>query len=317
MLRESARLCAEHDFHRLFALDNSPSLADDKGNVLVWPHVDNLWIRVRLGLLLPPIRSPASTPRCILGRNRQRPPSTCERLINSVLWSVVSLVVCARSSGAADVGASPAGANVFSPDRQPAAPVWLKDALYIHRVGELPLRLAGSLDFAHGVRLRRDAACQGDPRRQPAAIARGRRNLVGGAAYGRRLLLLVALLRCSVAGCAVFLYISYAMPVAAVLFAEGGSGRASGRSGLAAVEAVRGRHRDWRRRAVPHSASEPPNDQLLWYAGGLVVLLLALWFASERRASLARRSAPRSRAVRLSCSPKNRRWASWLRLSKA
>jgi amino acid transporter len=86
-----------------------------------------------------------------------------------------------------------------------------------------------------------------------------------------------------VAGCAVFLYISYAMPVAAGLFAEGRTWTSFGPFRLGAL-------------SKPFAAItvagvvvlfligvQPPNDQLLWYAGGLFVLLVALWFASERR----------------------------------
>ena len=85
------------------------------------------------------------------------------------------------------------------------------------------------------------------------------------------------------AGCALFLYVSYAMPVAAGLFAEGKTWTEFGpfRLGLLskpfAVIVVLGVL------VLMYAGIQPPFDILINYAIGLVVLLLALWFGLERR----------------------------------
>ena len=85
------------------------------------------------------------------------------------------------------------------------------------------------------------------------------------------------------AGCALFLYVSYAMPIAAGLFAEGRTWTEFGpfRLGI------------WSKPFAVFSAAgvlvlmyagiQPPFDILINYAAGLVVLLVVLWFGMERR----------------------------------
>jgi amino acid transporter len=85
------------------------------------------------------------------------------------------------------------------------------------------------------------------------------------------------------AGCALFLYISYAMPVAAGLLAEGGSWttfgpfRLGGLSKPFAVLVIIGVL------LLAYGGIQPPNDILINYALGLLVLLLVLWFGIESR----------------------------------
>ena len=85
------------------------------------------------------------------------------------------------------------------------------------------------------------------------------------------------------AGCALFLYISYAMPIAAGLLAEGkswttfGPFRLGGLSKPFAVITIIGVV------ALGYGGIQPPNDILINYAIGLVVLLVVLWFGIERR----------------------------------
>jgi amino acid transporter len=85
------------------------------------------------------------------------------------------------------------------------------------------------------------------------------------------------------AGCAVFLYVSYAMPIAAGLFAEGNSWTEFGPYRLGAlsrpfavitVVGVLG---------LVFIGIQPPNDIVINYALGCLVLLLAGWFLLERR----------------------------------
>ncbi|MDX7951373.1 amino acid permease [Lichenihabitans sp. Uapishka_5] len=85
------------------------------------------------------------------------------------------------------------------------------------------------------------------------------------------------------AGCALFLYVSYAMPVAAGLLAEGktwtefGPFRLGALSKPFAVIVILGVL------VLMVAGIQPPFDILINYAIGLVVLLLALWFGLERR----------------------------------
>jgi len=84
------------------------------------------------------------------------------------------------------------------------------------------------------------------------------------------------------AGCAMFLYISYAMPIAAGLFAEGKSWTEFGpfRLGalskpLAALSVLGGI-------AIIYIGTRPPNNILDSYFIGLLVLLAVIWFAVAR-----------------------------------
>lgn len=85
------------------------------------------------------------------------------------------------------------------------------------------------------------------------------------------------------AGCAVFFYISYAMPIAAGILAEGrtwttfGPFRLGAWSRPFAVITVLGVI------LIAFVGLQPPNDILVSYAVGLVVLLGLGWFLSERR----------------------------------
>ncbi|WP_284317093.1 amino acid permease [Labrys miyagiensis] len=85
------------------------------------------------------------------------------------------------------------------------------------------------------------------------------------------------------AGCALFLYVSYAMPIAAGLLAEGKTwtefgpfrlGIWSKPLGIIAVLGVL---------VLMYAGIQPPFDILINYAIGLVVLLLVLWFGIEAR----------------------------------
>ncbi|MDQ0394157.1 amino acid permease [Labrys monachus] len=101
------------------------------------------------------------------------------------------------------------------------------------------------------------------------------------------------------AGCALFLYVSYAMPIAAGLFAEGKSWTEFGPFRLGiwskpfAVITVLGVL------VLMYAGIQPPFDILINYAIGLVILLLVLWFGVESRrfkgppigADIARRAA--------------------------
>ena len=85
------------------------------------------------------------------------------------------------------------------------------------------------------------------------------------------------------AGCALFLYVSYAFPIAAGLMAEGktwnefGPFRLGFLSKPIAVLALIGTA------FVIYAGIQPPFDILINYAVGLLILLLVIWFGFERK----------------------------------
>jgi amino acid transporter len=85
------------------------------------------------------------------------------------------------------------------------------------------------------------------------------------------------------AGCAMFLYVSYAMPIAAGIFAEGkhwseyGPFRLGIFSKPLAILSVLGTL------VVIFVGIQPPNNILINYGLGLIVLMLVLWFGLARR----------------------------------
>jgi amino acid transporter len=85
------------------------------------------------------------------------------------------------------------------------------------------------------------------------------------------------------AGCAMFLYVSYAMPIAAGIFAEGKTWTEFGPFKLGvlskplAVLSVLGTL------VVIFIGIQPPNNILINYGIGLIVLMLVLWFGIARR----------------------------------
>src|SRR6185295_13713185 len=84
-------------------------------------------------------------------------------------------------------------------------------------------------------------------------------------------------------GCAVFLYLSYAMPIAAGLLAEGKSWAHKGPfnlgafSKLVAVLAIIGAV------VLAWVGMQPPNEKVFYVGVGLVVVMAVFWFAFERR----------------------------------
>jgi len=84
------------------------------------------------------------------------------------------------------------------------------------------------------------------------------------------------------AGCAVFLYISYAMPIAAGLWQEGKTWNHKGPFNLGAaskpvaVLAILGAV------ILAWVGFQPPNDKVLYVGVGLAVVMVVFWFAVER-----------------------------------
>jgi amino acid transporter len=85
------------------------------------------------------------------------------------------------------------------------------------------------------------------------------------------------------AGCAVFLYLSYAMPIAAGLLQEGktwthkGPFNLGGFSKIVAVLAILGAL------ILAWVGMQPPNEKVLYVGVGLAVVMVMFWFAVERK----------------------------------
>ncbi len=85
------------------------------------------------------------------------------------------------------------------------------------------------------------------------------------------------------AGCAVFLYLSYAMPIAAGLLAEGkswsqkGPFNLGGFSKLVAVLAIIGAL------VLAWVGFQPPNEKVLYVGIALAIVMVIIWFAFERK----------------------------------
>lgn len=274
------------DFSRLFTFVNNTG--DAGGGVL--PRVDNPWLAFGLGLLLPlytitGFDASAHTAEETLDARRTVPRG----MINAVFWSVTFgyIMTCSFVLAMANpVAAAKDGGNVFF-NLMAGLPVStvFKDVLYI------------GIAFANYLCA---LACVTSTSRMIFAFSRdgGMPKLFRHVSPKWRtptpaiwltvILSVVVTLYSSAyaalsAGCAVFLYVSYVMPVAAGFFAEGKSWKDFGpfRLGIFskpfAVISMAGLL------VVIYLGIQPPNDIVTNYAIGIVVALFLGWFLIERR----------------------------------
>lgn len=83
-------------------------------------------------------------------------------------------------------------------------------------------------------------------------------------------------------GCAVFLYISYIMPVVAGIFAEGKTWKEKGPFNLGAFSKPNAVIAMLGGLVLAWVGFQPPNQLVGYLVIGLIVFLVVLWFASER-----------------------------------
>jgi amino acid transporter len=212
-------------------------------------------------------------------------------MLQAVFWSLIFGFVMAASFVLAspDLAATAKdGANAwFNMYAKLSAPVWLKDILAIAIVvsnylcGLACLTSTSRMIFAFS----RDGGLPGSslwkkvsPRwRTPVpAIWLGVVLAIASTLYSPAFAALAA-------GCALFLYLSYAMPIGAGLLAIGKSWTTFGPftlgvwyKPLAAITVVGVL-------ILLYAGLQPPNDIIQNYAIGVVVLLVVLWFGLERR----------------------------------
>jgi amino acid transporter len=83
-------------------------------------------------------------------------------------------------------------------------------------------------------------------------------------------------------GCVVFLYISYVIPVAAGIFAEGKTWKTKGPFDLGALSKPNAVLAIIGGLVLAWVGFQPPNQLVGYLVVGLIVFLIVLWFASER-----------------------------------
>jgi len=276
------------DLARLFTAVNNTGKAG--GDVV--PQTHSIVLAFMLGLLLPlytitGFDASAHTSEETVDARRSVPRG----MINAVVWSLVFgyVMSCSFVLAMPDPAKAAAdGPNVFF-NLLAGLPVpdFLKDLLYVGIVlANYLCALAGVTSTSRMVfAFSRDGGIWGSrlwrhvsPRyRTPVpAIWLTAALSIAATLYSPAFAALAA-------GCAVFLYVSYVMPVAAGLFAEGtrwtefGPFRLGALSRPFAVISVVGVV------ILGWIGVQPPNDILDNYAIGLVVLLVLGWFLIERR----------------------------------
>jgi len=212
-------------------------------------------------------------------------------MIHAVLWSLVfgfvmavSFVVASPDLAATAKDGGNAWFNLFN---NLPAPFWLKALLGISIVlSNYLCALAGLTSTSRMIfAFARDGGLPGSSvwkqvsptyRTPVAAIWLGAVLAVAATLYSPAFAALAA-------GCALFLYVSYAMPIAAGLFAEGKTWTEFGPFRLGvwskpfAVITIIGVL------ILMYAGIQPPFDILINYAIGLIVLLVVLWFGIESR----------------------------------
>jgi len=276
------------DFARLVTFTN---FTGDAGGG-VWPENGSLFMAFLLGLLLPAYTVTGFDASAHTSEEtRQAATNVPKGMLRAVIWSFVFgyVMVCAfvLAMPSVEEGAKE-GANVFywlmSGSSMPAA---LKVVLYIGIViANYLCALAGLTSLSRMIfAFSRDGGFPAGLRLNHVHPVH--RTPVNAIWVGAGLAFLSTLYSPAfttlAAGCAVFLYISYAMPVAAGLFTEGkswtvkGPFQLGGLSKPIAVLTILGAI------ALFFIGIQPPNDQLIQYTIGLLVLMAVLWFGFERR----------------------------------
>jgi amino acid transporter len=279
---------AQHlDFSRLITFAN---YSGDPGGGVV-PHSNNFLYVFLLGLLLPiytitGFDASAHTSEETKDARRSVPRG----MLNAVFWSFAFGLVMVASFVLAmpdTAKAAAQGANVFfNLFANLAVPTPLKDLLYICIVlANYLCALAGVTSLSRMIfAFSRDGGLPGHKiwrhvnpvHRTPVAA------IWLGAVLAFLSTLYSPAFSALAAGCAMFLYISYSMPILAGMLTEGkawtefGPFRLGVWSKPVAVLAILGTL------VVIYIGIQPPNNILISYGLGLIVLMLILWFGVAR-----------------------------------
>lgn len=292
------------EFHRLFTFINLTGAAG--GGVV--PHTENSWLAFGLSLLLPVYTLTGYDASAHAAEETVNARSSVPAgMLNAVVWSIVFgyLMICSFVLALpAPIQAARNGSEVlFVLFSGLPLPILGKNLIYVGIVvANYFCGLAGVTSTSRMVyafardgglpyRLRHVSPVYRTP---TPAIWATIALAVGATLYSPAFNALAA-------GCAVFLYLSYVMPVAAGLFAEGKSWTAFGPFRLGSMSKPLALAGMSGVAVLCFLAVQPPNDILINYAVGLLVLLIFGWFLGERR----RFNGPP--AIRLTGSPSSER----------
>jgi amino acid transporter len=276
------------DFSRLFTFVNNTG--DPGGGV--FPRYGSSLMAIALGLILPlytitGFDASAHTSEETVNAQRTVPKG----MIHAVVWSAVFgyIMICAFVLAMPDVTkAAKDGGNVFfNLLGGLGIPTWLKFLIYIAIV------LANYLCALAGVTStsRMLFAFARDGGLPWSSGLKKVHHVYRTPTYAIWTVVVLSILAtlyspafsALAAGCAVFLYISYAMPVAAGFFAEGKSWTEFGPFRLGALSKPFAIITVLGSIILLFIGTRPPNDILDNYAIGCVVLLILGWFLLERR----------------------------------
>jgi len=211
-------------------------------------------------------------------------------MINAVFWSFAFGLVMVSSFVLAMPDPAKAaldGANVFfNLFAALAVPTWLKDLLYIGIVlANYLCALAGVTSTSRMIfAFSRDGGLPGHKFLRKVSPAH--RTPVNAIWLAAVLAILATLYSPAfgalAAGCAMFLYISYAMPILAGLLSEGKSWTEFGPFKLGALSKPIAVLSLLGTLVVIFVGIQPPNNILISYGIGLIILMLVLWFGIAR-----------------------------------
>ncbi|WP_298216051.1 APC family permease [Acidocella sp.] len=275
------------DFSRLVTFHNFSGAPG--GNVV--PHSDSPFYLFLLALLYPlytvtGFDGSAHTSEETVDARRNVPRG----IINSIVWSAVFGLFMAASFILAMPdpikAAGDGGSIIFNLMASLAIPLWLKDVLYIGIVlANFLCALAGVTSTSRMVyAFARDGGLPGhkylrrvDHKHRSPIYAIWAVVVVTIAAtlYSPAFAALAA-------GCAMFLYISYTMPVVAGLFAEGRSWTEFGPFRLGVFSKPLALISTVGSLLLIYIGTRPPNDILDSYFIGLLVLIAVIWFGVAR-----------------------------------
>jgi amino acid transporter len=276
------------DISRLFTFTNNTG--DAGGGV--WPATDGIWLAFLLGLLLPAYTvtgfdASAHTSEETINAQQSVPRG----MLNSVFWSFLFgyFMVCSFVLAMPDPAeGAKQGANViFWLINGSGMPAVLRDLLMIGIVlANYLCALAGMTSFSRMIfAFARDGGMPfSGALRHVSPKYRTPVNAIWTAAVLAFLSTLYSpAFAALAAGCAVFLYLSYAMPIGAGLLAEGKTWTKFGPFRLGALSKPLALISVLGALVLFYLGMQPPNDILQSYSLGLLALLVVGWFALERR----------------------------------
>ncbi len=277
---------ATHDFSRLFTFVNNTG---DAGGGYV-PAPRTALVAFLIGLLYPLYTITGFDASAHTSEETSNARVSVPRgMLHSVFWSLVFGFVMAVSfvlaSSDLATTAKDGGAGWFNLFNNLPAPVALKAFLAIAIVlSNFLCALAGLTSIS---RMLYAFARDGGLPSFLAGVNPTYRTPVAAIWAGAILSLLATLyspaFAALAAGCALFLYVSYAMPVAAGLLAEGKTWTEFGPFRLGVWSKPLGIITVLGVLVLMYAGIQPPFDILINYAIGLIVLMLVLWFGVESR----------------------------------